>query len=153
MEQLKTFALMLVFCAAAGLVYFLLLPSGKVSETAKGVLGAVLLFFALTPLFSFAGMEIPSFSAAEPQDYVGNGDAVLSAAEQAVLRTVEDTVRRFTDLPFETELEMHITEDYCIDIEQVRLIFAAGLEDCETLRQALAEALGTVPEVVIREAD
>ena len=31
MAQLKAFALMLVFCAAAGLIYYLLLPAGNVS--------------------------------------------------------------------------------------------------------------------------
>jgi hypothetical protein len=153
MEEIRTFALMLVFCAAAGLVYYLLLPSGRVSETAKGVLGAVLLFCVLTPLFSFVNIEMPAFPEVQTENYAENGDLLLAGAERAVRQTVESVVRQFTALPCETEIRMHITEDYGIEIEQVRLIFSAEPEDGETLRQALTQALGAAPEVVIREAD
>ena len=153
MDEIRTFALMLVFCAAAGLVYYLLLPSGKVSETAKGVLSAVLLLCVLAPLFSFMHIELPAFPEARTENYAENGDILLAAAERAVRQTAESVVRQFTALPYETEIRMHITEDYGIEIEQVRLIFSAEPEDVGTLRQALTEALGTAPEVVIREAD
>ena len=151
MEQIKTFALMLVFCAAAGLIYYLLLPAGKVSDTAKSVFSAILLLAVLLPLFSFAGMELPAFTAAPPETDAENTDILLAAVRQQIEQTVEALVRQFTDQPYETELTMHSTEDNGINIEQIRLVFFTDFSEREPLMQALTEALGAATEVVIRE--
>lgn len=151
MEELKGFALMLVFCAAAGLVYYLLLPAGNVSDTAKGVLGALLLLCVLTPLFSFFRMELPSFSFEESAVTADGGEVLLAAAETQVRQLVEAVVREYTDLPFETELAMHITEDHSIDMEQVRITFPRDFGERAALTEALGEALGVPPDVAIRE--
>ena len=151
MEELKTFALMLVFCAAAGLVYYLLLPSGGVSDTAKGALSALLLLCVLLPLFSFFRMELPSFSAAENTVAAEGGEILLSAAEAQVRQVIETVARAYTDLPFETEIVMHITEDNGINMEQVRLTFPREFGERAALTEALSKALGVPPEVEIRE--
>ena len=151
MEQIRSFALMLVFCAAAGLIYYLLLPAGKVSDTAKSVFSAVLLLAVLTPLFSFAGMQLPASTAAPPETDAYDADILLAAVRQQIEKTLEAVVRQFTDQPYETELTMHITEDNGINIEQIRLVFDSDFAEREPLMQALTQALGAAPEVVIRE--
>lgn len=151
MEELKGFALMLVFCAAAGLVYYLLLPAGSVSDTAKGALSALLLLCVLTPLFSFFRMELPSFSVEESSVAADGGETLLAAAETQVRQVIETVARGYTDLPFETEIVMHITENNGINMEQVRLTFPREFSGRAALTEALSEALGMPPDVEIRE--
>ena len=154
MEQLKTFALMLVFCAAAGLIYYLLLPSGRISETAKGVLSAVTLFCVLLPLFSFLGMEPPTVA---PREETAVSDRaaglLLESVKQRISQTAREAVREFTDLPCEIYVEAHITEDHGIDIELVRLTFDRDFPERAALTQALTERLGFAPTVEIREGE
>ena len=152
MEQIKTFALMLVFCAAAGFVYYLLLPSGGVSRTAKGVLSAVLLLCVLSPLFSFLHLQTPSFAPQQESAADGGAAALLEeSVRRRIEQTVRDTAAAFTDLPYETEITVHITQDYGINIETVRLIFGTEFPERAALREALAERLGFPAAVELRE--
>ena len=152
MEQLKTFALMLVFCAAAGLIYYLLLPSGRISETAKGVFSALMLLCVLTPLFSFFGMETPAFSLPQESGISETASLTLLESVKERLRlSAEQTVRRFTGLPCRIEIDAHITADYGIDIKGMRLIFPEDFQERPALEAALREAFGFAPTVEIRE--
>ena len=153
MEELKRFALMLVFCAAAGLIYYLLLPSGSVSQTAKGVLSALMLLCVLAPLFSFLGQELPRFSFADETNIFYDGDTWVEAAKNTVKRTVRDVVLQYTSLPYDLQIDAHITSGYGIDIKQVRLVFDRDFNSRGDLTLALAQALGVTPLVDVAEEE
>ena len=113
-----------------------------------------MLLCVLLPLFSFLGMEAPSFAPAEEQTLDDAAAEILLESVKRQLRAAaEVTVKEFTDLPFEMEISAHITADYGIDIQQVRLTFLEDFGQREALAAALEEAFGFAPSVEIREGE
>ncbi len=146
-ETLRGFAVMLVFCAAAGLVYYFLLPSGRLSQTAKGVLSAVFLLCVLTPLVTLVRGRLPEISPTPENASVYDYGYVEQAARETLTRTVEAAVRNVTNAPYELQADMYIAEDGGIHIERVSIVFGAYEPGAEALRDALTAALGFTPEM------
>ncbi len=151
MQELKLFAVMLVFLSAAGLIYYFLLPSGKVSQTAKAILSVCFLLAALSPLFSLASNVSPTFSFEEKSVSSAFDGNVTDAAKAALVRQIEAVIAEYTDVPCEVSVSAHIGEDYSIEIEQVNILFDAEIPDEGALREALHEALGFQPVLTVRE--
>ena len=151
MQELKQFAVMLVFLSAAGLIYYFLLPSGKVSQTAKSILSVCFLLAALSPLFSFASNVSPTFSFEERSGGSAFEENVIDAAKAALVQQIEAVIAGFTDVPCEVSVSAHIGEDYSIEIEQVNILFDAEVPDVGALKEALNEALGFQPVLTVRE--
>ena len=152
MEALKHTALLLLYVAAAGFIYYFLLPSGRLSQTAKCVFAAFMLLCVLQPLFGLLRQPAAAVSAASASfnaaDY---GAPYAAAAERTVKRQIKEIVERHTDEAYEIYVSAHITPSLVIDIEQVRLRFRAAPPEWEALRQELASALGSAPELEVQE--
>ncbi len=154
MEALKDWGLLLLFLSAGSLIYCFLLPSGAVSKTAKAVISVVLMSLVFLPLFSsFGNMKAEDFMLsgeyeAENYDYFLE-ESVRSAAEE-VIRT---TVRKFTAVPYKTEIFINKTEEGSINIEYVGITFEARPQYEEKLTDALYEALGIIPDIRVELTD
>ncbi len=148
-EFLRSFVLLLIFLSVVGGIYLFLLPEGGLSETAAAVLSAVTLVCALSPLFGLArrlqGAEL-SFS---PSVETRAADPALleDAGRETVERVIGDALRQSTDVHYRTELTVHIGEDYGIDIQRVRLVFARRFPEEAEAAAALRAALGIDPEI------
>ncbi len=156
MDLLRSFSLLLVFLAFAGVLYRFLLPSGRVSETAKAVLSAAALVCVLSPLFSAVrGLNAwdGSLPSAEPPAFDAAYEAYAAAGRAAVQSVIDETVRGFTDVPYRTEIGVHIPEDLSIDIESVRIIFARRFENMNELMLQLKNRLGVAPAVETEAAE
>ena len=153
MEQLKQFALMLVFLSAAGLIYYFLLPSGRVSQTAKSILSVFFLLAALGPLFSLTTSLTPAFSFEAQSDAFVYDEAMVDAAKAAVVRRIADVISSYTDTPCEISVSANIGTDYSIEIEQVNILFDADVQNSGTISLALREALGFAPVLTVREGE
>ena len=151
MQELKQFAVMLVFLSAAGLIYYFLLPSGKVSQTAKAILSVCFLLAALSPLFSLAANISPTFSFEEKSVSSAFDGSVTDAAKVALVRQIEAVIAGYTDMPCEVSVSANIGEDYSIEIEQVNILFDAEVPDAGALKEALNAALGFQPVLTVRE--
>ena len=57
MKELREWALMLVFISLASFIYWYLLPSGRISETAKAVVSVLAVASVCVPVFSFIGQK------------------------------------------------------------------------------------------------
>jgi len=154
MAELKNWGLLLLFLSAGSLIYCFLLPSGTVSKTAKSVISVVLMSLVFLPLFSaFGNMNSDEFGLSgeyetENYDYFLE-ESVRTAAEE-VIRT---TVRKFTAVPYKTEIFINKTEDGSINIEYVGITFEAKPQFEEKLGDALYEALGIIPDIRVELTD
>ncbi|MBO5396391.1 MAG: hypothetical protein J6A97_05865 [Clostridia bacterium] len=154
MAELKNWGLLLLFLSAGSLIYCFLLPSGTVSKTAKSVISVVLMSLVFLPLFSaFGNMNSDDFGLSgeyetENYDYFLE-ESVRTAAEE-VIRT---TVRKFTAVPYKTEIFINKTEDGSINIEYVGITFEAKPQFEEKLGDALYEALGIIPDIRVELTD
>ena len=154
MESLKSWGLGLLFLSAGSLIYCFLLPSGAVSTTAKAVISVVLMSIVFMPLFSvFATEDLGDFIPSgeyetENYDYFLE-ESVRSAAESVI----KETVRKFTTVPYKTEIFINKTEDGSINIEYVGITFEARPQFEEKLRDALYEALGIIPVIRVELTD
>lgn len=153
-ERLKTWALCLVFIALASFIYYYLLPSGKVSQTAKTVISLVTVLAVCVPLFGFfeKGSTVFSdfsFSAEteifEPYSYYAH------ITETTVNDKVSLLVRQHTDIPFFIETQINISSDNCIDIEQVTVVFEKYPEKLPELSQNIEKELGISPKFRLKE--
>lgn len=155
MEELKNWALTLVFISVASLLYYFILPSGTVSKTAKSVISVLALCAVCLPLFSVFGTngfssEIFSESAPEPSVPY---DYYAAAARQRVEELIAGEIKKYTSVPYETEIDINIGEDNSIIIEHVRIIFSAQPQREDSLRKALFELLGIQPEIEVESTD
>ena len=154
MEELKGFGLMLLFVSAGSLIYCFLLPSGAVSKTAKTVISTVLMTLVFLPLFSVFGSlseEDFSFSGSYgTEDYNSFLDEAVKAATEDVIKK---TVRKFTNVPFETEIFVNKTEDGNINIEYVGITFSAKPQYEKEMTEALISALGIIPHIRVELTD
>ena len=137
------------------MLYYYLLPAGNLSKTAKSVLSAVTLAVVLVPLFSavqsLKTADFKILGAEEPSVSV-EYDAYVKEGERIVRALVDETVQKYTDVPYETEIEVHILEDMRIDIVNVRIRFAQRFAGLSDLAYALKTQLGIAP-VVETEAE
>ncbi len=152
MEALKQTSLLLLYVAAAGFIYYFLLPSGRLSQTAKSVFAAFMLLCVLQPLFGLLRNPVSAVSAVPAAfDAADYGAPYTAAAERTVKRQIREIVERYTDEAYEIYVSAHITPSLVIDIEQVRLRFRAAPPEWETLRRELTAALGSAPELEVQE--
>lgn len=157
MQSLREWALMLVFIALSGFIYWYLLPSGRISETAKTVVSLLAVASVCIPVFAFIGGADTSLSffteengetsVFEPTDYY------IRTAEKIVAEKLSLIIGGYTDSAFEIVTDIHITGDACIDIEQVSVIFETYPEKLPELSLAIEEALGIAPVFSLREKE
>ena len=147
-DFIRSFVLLLIFLAVAGGLCAFVLPEGATSDTAAAILSAVTLLCVLSPLFALRnGIKNAELSFAEPAPAETAGLSELEAAGRAVVENViADTVAQYTDVPYRTELAVHIADDSSIDIQRVRVIFARSFPEAADLAFALKNALGIAPE-------
>ncbi len=141
---------MMVFVSVAGFIYCFLLPAGGVSRMAKNLLSAIFLLLVLSPLFSFIGQELPLQEQASAA-YTENGALYAEAVKTALGKEINETVSKYTDLPYTLLLDAHISEDRVISIDRVRLSFSSAPGDETALLNALTDLLGTAPELEVQE--
>ncbi|MCH5198796.1 MAG: hypothetical protein J1E34_07815 [Oscillospiraceae bacterium] len=151
METLKNTALMLLFAAVMGLIYYFLLPSGKISQTAKSVLSVFMLLVVMQPLFSFMNMEMPDIDLYAYGDFAELDDNFISAAKNAVISQIDGVIKKYTETPYNIEVPVNISENRSIDIEQVRIVFNKGFIPEEEMKEELFFALGAEPLISVRE--
>lgn len=154
MEELKSWGLLLLFVSIGSLIYCFLLPGGAVSKTAKAVISIALMSLVFSPLFSVAG-NISGYSFDFPDSYESE-DYSYYVKEQARLATeavIGDTVRKFTSVPYKTEIFININADNSIDIEYVGITFSAKPQHEKELIDALSEALGIIPHIKVDMTD
>ena len=151
MAALKELAMLLLFGSAAAMIVWYLLPSGRVSRTAKSVISVFLLLCALLPMYSFRDLQLPRFSAEAQQTDADYNELFLSAARQTLGACVREVVQKYTDVPYRIVAGVHINGDRSIEIEQVRIVFNYAVEDADALAGELTQALGFKPVLVFGE--
>lgn len=147
---------MLVFIALASFIYYYLLPSGHISDTAKSVLSVLTVAAVCVPVFVFFNGDEPFFygfssnGEAEPYEpYSYYADIAVKTADEKVSLIV----RRYTDASFFVDVDVNISEDMCIDIEQVSVIFEKKPDGLPELSQEIQNELGIAPHFVLKETD
>lgn len=150
MEELKNWGIMLIFISSGTLIYCFLLPAGNVSKTAKTVLSICVLSCVLLPLFgvynAFTDANISFSDIPEIEDY---DDIYIESARTATENVIKETVRKYTSVPYETEIFIDKTEDGSINIEYVEITFSAKPQHESELREALYDALLIIPDIKV----
>ena len=152
-ENIKSWALLLLFVSVGGYIYYYLLPSSSVSDTAKAVLCVFSLSAVCVPLFgAFSDINADIFDF-ESYSTMNEEDALEFYAETA-RKTIEEktleTVRQYTAVEYKLETDINISEDYSINIEYIRLIFEKEIGDTYDLSRALEEVFGFIPEITVQ---
>lgn len=159
MDELRSAVATLLITAVCALLFRFLLPEGNVSRTAKAIVGIVTLCAVCAPLFGFWGRlsgrddlasGFPSFR--EPETTFPYGGFEREAAE-AVTGVCESIIGKYTDAPHEITVAVHIPETGGIEIEQIRIVFAAAPDRLEAMTAELTEACGAAPEIRVGSAD
>ncbi len=148
MEELKNWGLLMLFVSAGSLIYCFLLPSGSVSRIAKAVISITVMVAVFLPLFDvFESFSDLDFSFGTPPESEDFGDYFEEQGKAAVEAIIKDTVRKFTNVPYKTEIFIDKTDDMSINIEYVGITFSAKPEFEKEMRDALFEALGIIPDI------
>ncbi len=148
MEEFKNWGLLLLFISAGSLIYCFLLPNGSVSKTAKSVISAAVLISLSVPVFNiFGNFSFQSFSLEDPPEVQSFNEYLEDEARRSVEKIIRETVRKYTAVPFETEIFIDINENSDINIEYVKIIFSAAPQREEELREELLEKLGIVADI------
>ena len=153
MDALKNTALMLLFASVMGLIYYFLLPSGKISQTAKSVLSVFMLLCVMQPLFSFMNMEMPEISIDVYNNFAELDENFISAAKNTVINEIDFVIKKYTETPYNIDVSVNIFSDKSIDIEQVRIVFDKGFIPPAGMEEELFSALGIKPIVSAREEE
>lgn len=153
MDNIKAWALLLLFVSIGGFIYYYLLPVSGVSETAKSVLCVFSLSAVCIPLFgSFSDIDkdifnFEAYSTLNEQEALEN--FALSTKETLNLQ-IEECVKKYTDTPYEIDIGINISDSYSINIEYVRLIFEKDFGDIYALSRALENICGFIPEITVK---
>lgn len=153
MESLKNTALLLLFASVMGLIYYFLLPSGKISQTAKSVFSVFMLLCVIGPLFSFMNMELPDIDIEAYNDFAELDENFISAVKNTVISQIDGVIKKYTEAPYDIEVSVNISSDKSINIEQVRIIFDSGFVVSEKMKDELSVKLGTEPIISEREEE
>ena len=151
MDKLKSFALMLLFVSAALAAVTFLLPSGRISKSAKAVFSVFMTLCVVAPLFGVIGNGDPRalldiFSGFEAPDITENGSGFAAAAEEKIKDALGAEIDRRTDIPYNISLNTDIGGDFVINIESVRISFSERPEKLDEIAFALEKELGFMPE-------
>lgn len=150
MEELKNWGIMLIFISSGTLIYCFLLPSGNISKTAKTVLSICVLSLVCMPMFgvfsSFSDMDTVFYEPPEIEDY---GDIYIESAKNATENLIKEIVRKYTSVPYKTEIFIDKTEDSSINIEYVGITFSAKPQHEKDMREALYDALLIIPDIKV----
>ena len=152
-EQIKIWAILLLFVSVGGYIYYYLLPSSSVSDTAKAVLCVFSLSAVCVPLFgAFSGIDSDIFDF-ESYSTMNEEDALEFYADTA-RKTIEEntlaTVQQYTSVSYKLETDINISDDYSINIEYIHLIFEKEIGDTYDLARALEEVFGFIPEITVQ---
>lgn len=148
MEAIKNWGLMLLFVSAGSIIYCFLLPSGNISKTAKSVMSVVILSCICMPVFGvFTAFRGSDFSFSQPPEVSEPEDAVKKQAENAVNTVIREIIRKYTTVPYETEIFIDKTEDNSINIEYIGIIFSAKPQNEKEIREALYDAFSLMPDI------
>lgn len=152
MDKLKNFALMLLFVSAALAAVTFLLPSGRISKSAKAVLSVFMTLCVASPIFGVIGKNgdaralLDIFSGFETPDITENGNAFAKAAEEKITDALSTEIRQHTNIPYNIFLSTDIGEDFIINIESVRIQFSERPDNLDEIAFALEKELGFMPE-------
>lgn len=155
-ESLRNWALMLLFVSAGCFVYYHLLPSGSVSETAKRILSVVVIFTVSLPVYGmFADLgETELFSFAEEDVSLPQSSGVYLSGTRTVTETeIAAIIKKYTDIPFSVTAEVNIGEENSIVIERVEIVFEKRPPDKEKILAEITSELGMPPEIKVAETD
>lgn len=153
MEDLKSWGLLLLFVSAGSLIYCFLLPSGSVSKMAKSVISIAFVCVAFMPLTSLAQLITDTdFSFSEVLPSEDFRPYVEQSARQETEKIISGCVRKYTSVPYETEIFINIGEDLGIRIEYIRLVFSAKPQFEDDIVQAIYSQLGIIPDVRVEMA-
>ncbi len=148
MEQLKSWGLLMLFASAGSLIYCFLLPSGAVSKMAKAVISLVLVCTLLMPALeiyeSLSGIDFQLLDAPVTEDH---NSLIEESARAELEKIINGCVRKFTTVPYESEIFINIGEDFGISIEYVKLIFSAVPQSEEDIIDAVYESTGIFPDI------
>lgn len=150
MDGIKSWGLLLLFISAGCFIYYFLLPSGNISKTARSILGITVMSVVCIPIFSvtdFLGKVEPQFG--EPPAMISPEDYLRTETENEINRIIGDTVKKFTDISYKTEINIDINEETGINIEQISVFFEKRPETLREIKEALYEALSIMPEVKV----
>ena len=148
MEAIKNWGLLLLFLSAGSVIYCFLLPSGAVSRLSKSVISIVVIFSLFMPLFSvFKGI-----SGTELDLSVSSGEENLiyyfeAEGKRAVEEIIRRTVRKFTTVPYTTEIFINIENETDINIEYVGITFSALPQFQKEIEDELLKNLGIIPHI------
>lgn len=150
MEDIKSWGLLMIFLSVGSLIYCFLLPSGSVSRLSKGVISIVVISAVFMPLFSvFEGLSGVSFSFSSPPETENVYDFLEEEGRKAAEEIIKNTVRKYTAVPYETEIFINKEENGSININYVGITFSAAPQYEKALCEELTEALGIIPHIKV----
>lgn len=152
MGLLKEWGLLLLFVCAGSLIYCFLVPSGNISKTVKSVISVIVLSSVCLPLTEITGKGelLPDFEDDFP-DIPDMSDDYIKSAKLMTERIISDTVKKFTNVPFESDIIIDKNEDGSINIGYIGIVFSAVPGKQKELRGALYEALGVMPDIRVEK--
>lgn len=154
MEELRDWALMLVFLALSGFIYYYLLPSGRVSETAKNVFSLLTVAAVCVPLFGLFGASeelLSGFGVDTPGESYAPAEVYAEIARDTIEEKLSLIIKKHTGEPFFIETEIHISDGMCIDIKQVTILFGKYPDGLPELSLDIEAALGITPHFALKE--
>ncbi len=145
---------MLLFISAGSLIYCFLLPSGAVSKTAKSVISIVLMSLIFMPLFSVvASLSEEDFSLSGSYETENYNSYLEESVKTVTKEVIRETVLKFTNVPYKTEIFVNKNESGNINIEYVGITFSAKPQYEKEMTEALTAALGIIPHIRVELTD
>lgn len=156
MENIRIWAQLLIFISIACLIYYYLLPSGNISQTAKAVMSAVVLAALCVPLLG--GVQNLSFNFSE--EGAGNSENISSymdyyieTAKRKTAEVIDEIVKKHTETDYKIEIDINIGEDNCINIEQARLIFEDEIQSSGELKRNIRIETGIEAQISVEKSN
>ena len=154
MEEIKNWGMLLLFISAGCFIYYFLLPAGNISRTARSILGITVMSVVCIPIFSVTELiGVYDYEFGEPPAMITPEDYLRTEAENRINLIIDDTVKKFTDFSYKTEINIDINEETGINIEQILVLFNKRPEKLREIKEALYEALSMMPDVKVERED
>ena len=154
MEDIKSWGLLMVFLSVGSLIYCFLIPSGASSRLSRGIVSLVVIMASFMPVFSvFGSLTGTEFTFSSPPETADYSDYFEQQAKKAVEEIIKPVIRKYTVVPYETEIFINKDDTGSINIEYIAITFSAKPLSEKELTDELVEALGIIPDIRVEYTD
>ena len=154
MEDIKSWGLLMVFLSVGSLVYCFLIPSGATSRLSKGIVSIVVIMASFMPVFSaFSSLTGEKITFSSPPEAADYSEYFEQEAKNAVEEIIKTVIRKYTVVPYETEIFINKADADSINIEYIAITFSAKPLSENELTEELIDTLGIIPDIRVEYTD